>query len=108
TRCARPTTKQSNLAACSVTQHHRIIDTVMTHFFKTRQNGYRIRLTLSTLVLALTGCATPNPGAEADQPSQFVVHTSTGQGWQQADRASTTRPVAEPRPRRRTLPPGPA
>ncbi|NYT86005.1 type II secretion system secretin GspD [Pollutimonas harenae] len=80
----------------------------MTNFPKTRQYGHRIGLTLSALTLALTGCATPDPVADANKPSQFVVHTSTSKGWQQEGRTSATQPVPEPRPRTRRLSPSAA
>ncbi|MFA5490338.1 MAG: type II secretion system protein GspD, partial [Candidimonas sp.] len=61
---------------------------------------------LPTLVLCLilAGCATdPRTHANADERSQMVVHTSTGQGWRQESPGITASPLQETK-----LPPRPA
>src|SRR5690606_9831900 len=97
TGCAGPTTKQSNIIAFSLMHSkNRLNDSVMTHFKQTACLGHRIGPVLSTLALALVlaGCATPEPSK--DGPSQFVVHTSSGQGWRQEGPPSTkAQPVPE-------------
>lgn len=64
------------------------------------------RHVLPTLVLCLilAGCATdPRTHANADERSQMVVHTSTGQGWRQESPGITASPLQETK-----LPPRPA
>lgn len=64
-----------------------------------------LRPALSVLALSMTlaACATPPGPNSAGEPSQLVVHTSTGQGWRLEGPPSTTSPVATTTPRARPI-----
>ncbi|MCC2595591.1 type II secretion system secretin GspD [Pusillimonas sp. MFBS29] len=68
---------------------------------QTERRSHHTRPVLSTLFLAMivAGCATPEPIDNG--PSQFVVHTSSSEGWRQEPAARPVPP--EPRPRTRRL-----
>ncbi|HZH56989.1 MAG TPA: type II secretion system secretin GspD [Burkholderiaceae bacterium] len=70
-------------------------DTVATPRHTTLRFGALPALAL--LSAALAACTTP-PGSGEDSPSQFVVHTSTGQGWRQESAPGTTARAVPPAP----------